>query len=203
MTDKPHIPNLVGIIGMMGTGKTTTAEMIIEALRPLGVRCVVHPFAYRLKKIARMMGWDGKKDKRGRKLLQMLGTECGRAYDSDLWVKLWDEDVKENYPGEDMVIVDDIRFRNEAEHIMGRGGMLIRMDRSSVAYKGDGWTHASEQLDWAYSTMSELIPCVIRNESKDLDTLRGQVDCMIGDWLYRPFLYQTGRGVIRQHIYLP
>ena len=32
--------------------------------------------------------WDGKKDKKGRRLLQVLGTEAGREYNENLWVDI-------------------------------------------------------------------------------------------------------------------
>ena len=35
---------------------------------------------------ASVFGWDGKKDKKGRKFIQLLGTEIGRCYNNRMWL---------------------------------------------------------------------------------------------------------------------
>ena len=77
MTTKPRL--LFGIHGPAGSGKTTMAKGLIGAL--LNHDDATHtilPFAKPVKDVARNMGWNGEKDEKGRRLLQLLGTECGR-----------------------------------------------------------------------------------------------------------------------------
>jgi hypothetical protein len=60
------------------------------------------------------MGWNGKKDKKGRKLLQLIGTECGRQCISEsIWTDKFIEKATRNILPPDVVIADDWRFPNE------------------------------------------------------------------------------------------
>ena len=43
-----------------------------------------------------------------------------------------------------MVMIDDLRFRNEYEYLRGKGAMIIRVDRPNLEIAGG---HASE-MDW-------------------------------------------------------
>lgn len=64
-----------------------------------------------------------------RHLMQTLGTEWGRIrVHSDLWVNAWRRIV----PDVDRLVVDDVRFPNEALAIRGMGGVIWRVDRPSV-----------------------------------------------------------------------
>ncbi len=135
-------PSYIGIAGPMGSGKTTTARMICKSLSGIKLPMII-PFAYPLKKVAEDLGWDGVKDERGRKLLQQVGTEVGRAYDPELWVTKWAEtlgDITRFVPdevksifsqdgGPVVVIADDVRFQNEADFIRHNAGMLIHITR--------------------------------------------------------------------------
>lgn len=70
----------------------------------------VDSFASGVKRVATDgYGWDGKKDTRGRKLLQDVG-KVGREYDKDIWIKKVFEE--ESFPASP-VILDDWRFPNE------------------------------------------------------------------------------------------
>jgi len=99
-------------------------------------------FAEPVKKIAReQFGWDGKKDKKGRKLLQLIGTEVGRGYNSNIWVEKMEKILKNINYSNVIVIIDDLRFDNEAELIKKWNGIIIKIKRPE--YNGDG--HASEK----------------------------------------------------------
>ena len=82
------LPGYIGFSGPCGAGKTTAADMMAEMLKPL-VPVYRRNFSDKLKEVAEFMGWDGEKDERGRRLLQLLGTEVGRGYDPEIWVKHW------------------------------------------------------------------------------------------------------------------
>jgi thymidylate kinase len=99
----------IALTGPMGSGKTTIANAIKERY---GSQAIILPMAQPLKDFAKQMGWDGRKDKRGRRLLQLLGTECGRkCISEDVWVDKWDEEA--NKWSGSIVICDDCRFDNE------------------------------------------------------------------------------------------
>jgi len=137
----------IGFFGELTGGKTTaakTAELLLQAFYNVKV-C---SFARDVKRIAKSFGWDGSKDAKGRRLLQVIGTEAGRAYDADLWIKLtfmhmldiFDYSDKNN----NIVMFDDLRFVNEAEWIRSRGGVIIQVVDNKV--KNDvAMSHASEK----------------------------------------------------------
>ena len=127
-------PQRIGIAGPMQGGKSTLAALLAER-----IEATIHPFAAPLKRMAMDLGWNGKKDQKGRKLLQLLGTEvCRGCIADDYWITQWEETTE----GEASmyVIADDVRFDNEANMIRERGVMVYVMGRQH-------WTHdhASEQ----------------------------------------------------------
>jgi hypothetical protein len=128
--------NYIGITGKAGSGKSTAADFI-KAQCQSDTQCLIIPFAKRLKELATLAGWDGKKDAKGRKFLQDFG-ELMRRYDKDYWVKEWMLEVSKqqtetNYyrgfdaPKNYLIIVDDVRYNNEAEEIIRRGGKVLKV----------------------------------------------------------------------------
>ena len=109
---------IILLSGHARAGKDTIAD-ILE--KEYGAQ--VFAFADSIKDIARKMGWDGKKDERGRKLLQTLGTEVGRAYDKDVWVNMCIAEMKQmqvlhNFTGfPKLFVVSDCRFPNEITRV--------------------------------------------------------------------------------------
>ena len=147
---------VLGIIAPMGAGKSSFLKGLQTAARTLRVKIIPSPMAGPLKDIARHMGWNGEKDEPGRRLLQMLGTDCGReCIGQDLWVNTWAAsahalvlrhrwDPSMQLP---LIVADDIRFQNEAMLFDRLGGHLVRIDRPGYTFSPDG--HASETgFEW-------------------------------------------------------
>lgn len=65
-----------------------------------------------------------------RLILQLLGTECGREIiHPNIWINATMNAVARNHlPG---AIITDVRFPNEAEAVKKKGGIVIRIERSS------------------------------------------------------------------------
>lgn len=106
------------ISGKAGHGKDTVADMLTEELRSVGEGVLVTHYADLLKYICRtFFGWDGKKDKAGRWLLQSVGTDVVRKKDPDFWVRFI-SNILEFFPDTwDYVIIPDARFPNEMDLI--------------------------------------------------------------------------------------
>lgn len=115
-----------------------------------------------------------------RKLLQLLGTECGRnIIHPNIWVNALMKDYvpEKEYIGhgdytewEPSWIITDVRFPNEAAAIKSKGGIIIRINRNKRTsdrwqefypairvLDPDGWNRQNYQFSWfeEYITLEE------------------------------------------------
>lgn len=74
-----------------------------------------------------------------RALMQNYGTEVRRADKDSYWTDQWENSVEKS--GCKHIVVDDVRFINEAEAVRHQGGILIRLVRPDIT---SGGTHSSE-----------------------------------------------------------
>ena len=146
MTDQPR---LIALTGAKGVGKSTYGKFLA------GENGVVLSFATPIKQMLRtLVGneyvFGDKKNEEthlgvtGRVLLQTLGTEWGReTIDQDIWVKsmrhtLTDAMFEEYRP----VIIDDLRFENEAKMVRELNGEIWHIERKNFKPANDN--HISE-----------------------------------------------------------
>lgn len=123
-TETRSAPLLIGLCGYAGVGKDTVADILA---REHGF--MRYAFANSLKTLARDLGWDGAKDERGRRFLQALGVAM-RELDPDYWIDKVRRPIlhMRHFAGHPIVI-SDVRFKNEAEWIREKGGILVRVVR--------------------------------------------------------------------------
>ena len=141
---------IIGICGLIGSGKGTVADILVEQ----GFKKI--SFADKLKDgVATVFGWDRsmlegdtdnsrewreKEDifwtkETGRKVtprivLQEFGTDCMRdGFDNGIWVSLLKKQMLEN-PGN--YIVPDVRFRNEQDMLREIGGEVWWVQRRDL-----------------------------------------------------------------------
>ena len=122
------------ISGKAEAGKTTTANIIKTFLEERGKKVACIPYGQYVKDTAKLIwNWDGKKDKKGRELLQWWGTDIVRANAPNFWVSsvIRLAVVIQDYV--DYLIVDDCRFKNEIEewnnHLINFPITTIRVER--------------------------------------------------------------------------
>jgi hypothetical protein len=170
-------PVLIGILGVAGSGKTLVSKHLVERYDYTRTR-----FADPLKRMLKLgLGLsdeevDGNEKMRpladfggatARYMMQTLGTEWGRrTIHNDIWINLWKRSVRQ---ATGPVVVDDVRFPNEAELIRSLGGVLWRVYRPGL----NTMDHASERLQ---KTIEE--DCLITNATT-IPALFSSVDLLV------------------------
>lgn len=164
----------VTVSGLAGDGKDTLADLLVAEF---GFE--KDSMARDLKRIAEeQFGWDKNKDRAGRRLLQVLGTEAGRAYNKRIWIEM----LEKRLPKPKLVI-PDVRFKNELEFFQDRGFLTVLVVRGNWWermkrrwFRRASW-HQSERewRDWDFDM-------VIYNDG-DLESFHAQVRKLVGLWI--------------------
>jgi hypothetical protein len=172
---------IIGLTGVAGSGKTTIANILV---RKHGF--TRRPFAYPLKSMIASLGFSrdvldgpapGKEvpldvfgGKTLRHAMQTLGTEWGRAqFGDDFWINMWAQTGKD-VPGD--IVVDDVRFPNEAKAIQDRGGLVWKLIRAGAGGK-TGANHASEAVHQIDEDVTFF------NHDTDFDDLERRIEAML------------------------
>lgn len=148
---------LIGLSGAAGSGKSTAAQYLHDAhgyqrkrfAQPLkdALRRILQSALMDDHTIERMIEGDLKETparvllgKTPREAMQTLGTEWGRnCIGGDFWVNLMRHALDTSKRGS-LIVIEDVRFDNEAALIRAYGGKIIRMEGRG----GITGTHASE-----------------------------------------------------------
>jgi hypothetical protein len=159
--------NIIMLSGWIGSGKSTIAQEIIAQLKEKEVFVEYQPLARRVKFIATLMGWDGKKDDMGRQLLIDIGM-AGRKHDPFTWVKLVDAAITN---GTEVVVIDDWRFPNEYEYLRS----LNRYDIAKIRMERDGLLPLNDVSETSLPSSKEALSSayydiIINNEPDLLDS---------------------------------
>lgn len=80
-----------------------------------------------------------------RALMQVLGTEVGRALSADLWVRHLELRLglqPNGGPVHDRIVISDVRFPNEVAWLRAKGGKVVRLTRPQA--QGQALAHVSE-----------------------------------------------------------
>jgi len=163
------MPILIGISGKKHTGKTSVANIIMRVtgnVNPIRYsKWDQRSFATPVKDICGYLTSDDVTNYNSetkkyelakglnitrREFMQKLGTDVTRSIDPNIWVKYLANHILDD-KGKLVknVIVDDVRFKNEADFIIKHGGILIRLNGNPGNIETEiGNDHASEcELD--------------------------------------------------------
>lgn len=162
-----NYPRVIALTGAAGSGKSTAADYLI---RQHGYERV--KFAGPLKDMMRALGFGeddiegGDKElsnsllcnKTPRHAMQTLGTEWGRkCIGEDFWAILWKDTAESILAKKGRVVVDDLRFPNEAEAIRKVGGVIVKLEgRGGIA-----GAHASEAGCGTHDVVVENDGCIV------------------------------------------
>ena len=169
-------PRVIGILGVAGSGKTLVSKHLSEQHGYTRMR-----FADPIKRMLKALGLtdeqlDGDAKMTGlpqfggatpRAMMQSLGTEWGRrqVY-GDIWINvLRAEAMRCTTP----LVVDDVRFPNEATLIKDMGGVLWRVYRPGL----NTMDHASERAQRA------ILEDVLINNATSIPALYSSVDHLL------------------------
>lgn len=102
-------------IGKARHGKDTAAELTTEILRERGFPGSVEhkSFAKLLKEQAKMLGWDGEKDERGRTLLQELSAPVKRYHGQNYYAEYVLNEIRADKNKDSVYLITDMRYKNE------------------------------------------------------------------------------------------
>tara|TARA_R110000822_G_scaffold133553_2_gene271006 strand:+ start:1253 stop:1792 length:540 start_codon:yes stop_codon:yes gene_type:complete len=128
---------LIGLTGKARSGKDTTGDYLSKTY---GHKAFA--MAKPIKEACRVIfGWDDRHlhgdlkevvdpiyGVTPREAMQKLGTEYGRdMINTDIWAIRTRQEIKNN----DLMVLTDLRYDNEAELILSMGGIVINVDRDS------------------------------------------------------------------------
>lgn len=157
---------LVGIGSVARTGKDTAAQALCrdlgftrvgfaDSLKAVALICdpLVTPAARtqnvgvghgHLAHVVHGLGWEQAKDVYPlvRTFLQSLGDACRQVFGEDFWV----DQVLDSIGSDDLVVIPDVRYVNEAVKIKEAGGFLIRLNRPG--FTGSGHRSETDLLDF-------------------------------------------------------
>ena len=184
---------LIGIVGLIGSGKDTVAERLVEKHG-----FIKDSFAKSLKDaVSSMFNWDRKmlegntkesrewreqpdkfwsekmgKEVTPRLILQQFGTEVmrGQMYDG-----IWVDSVIGRYKGENTVI-SDTRFINEIKTIKAHGGIVVLVKREEIPTREEMQKQGAHQSEWDW--MGSNFDYIIENNSS-IEGLNANVDQII------------------------
>jgi dephospho-CoA kinase len=158
---------LIGIVGKIGSGKTTLAEYI-----KTNYNFDEYILSSPIKKIGEIFGFDkanlyGTQEQKleihpywkvsARTFLQKIGTDLFRdrlkevlpemCHSNSVWIDMFRKKYLENKKTN--MIVSDVRFVDEAEAIKELGGILIRIERTYSGKESSEQVHhkSEEEMD--------------------------------------------------------
>jgi len=170
-------PLVIGILGVAGSGKTLVSKHLSDRYGYRRTR-----FADPIKQMLRAIGLteeevDGDSKSRPiprfggatpRHMMQTLGTDWGRKMVSaEMWVEVWRREAEASTVP---IVVDDVRFLNEAQAVRSLCGVLWRVHRPGLASSD---AHVSEKQNRMISEDIQIV------NATDIPALIASVDAVM------------------------
>lgn len=144
---------IIGLAGKSKSGKTTLAKELQKQIPMFKI----YSFAAPVKECALLLKEMFKIPYADRIIHQIIGTEMGRGIlskwlNDNIWIYIMD--LRLGYTTTPLVIIDDVRFNDEAEFIFSWGGYVFMLDRVENDTNMD---HESEKINIKNCTQYFLI----------------------------------------------
>lgn len=181
---------IIGFTGLAGSGKTTASQHVLDKFDGMFVKVnfkdglvkeLKQNFPdtlqalvdeYETNEVQNIDDLFTVKPPIMRALMQNYGTEVRRGDNDRYWVQQWAKSVSSSGKN---VVVDDVRFQNEADAVKLSGGIIIKIVRTDITNAGN---HISE-------TEQSLIEpdFVIEVDKGEHDKLYEQLDAIISNYI--------------------
>lgn len=180
------LPRLIAFCGPSGAGKSTAAMAIRAAVTNAEILSIAEPIKKMVDAMSPAIAECSKEashpalcGRTKRHALQTLGTEWGRnCIGEDIWINLWRERAEEVLAASPsrLILVDDLRYPNEARVIRELGGKIVRVVRGEEMSRPGA--HPSE-----IGLYSILPHRVLRNEHTTVKGWSAHVRTALAEWL--------------------
>lgn len=158
----------IAFVGKAGSGKTTLSNYLVDKYN-----FVKLSFAKPVKDIAR--NYFGLKGAKHRDLLQAIGQKM-REIDENVWINiLLRKVIKINFAYASSIVIDDCRYKNEAETLSKWNFILIRLIGRQLKLTKEQSRHLSEM------ELENIHPDYILDTSKNLEETKRELDGIIDE----------------------
>lgn len=132
-------PTVILLSGKSASGKDYIANIMKEQFEKNGNKVLITHYADLLKYILKtFFNWNGKKDEKGRHLLQYVGTDVIRKQNPNYWVNFINDMITFFSDEWNYILIPDARFPNEIEVIKNNpyvNTLTIRVNRTNYKSK--------------------------------------------------------------------
>lgn len=182
--------NLIGVHAPLNGGKDTTADYIINMMKPISApaRFKAYAFAKPIKEALKILFGFSDMQLNDRVLkeqvdefwgfsprfaMQRLGTEYGRdMMRKDVWIKRAELEASNNLQSGINTIITDVRFQNEADWIRSQPNSALIYIKVPNLHRDEKYNHGSEA--GITEEPSDLV--IINDKSLGLNNLYNQID---------------------------
>lgn len=126
---------VVGLLGKFNSGKGTAANLFADCgFKAMALADPIKQLLWEHFFVPRKELWGPSENRseRTRKMLQHLGTDFGRHFDPEVWIKKLHANIRWVHQKEQVkgIVVTDVRFPNEAQYLVDNmDALIIRIDR--------------------------------------------------------------------------
>lgn len=162
-------------------GKDTAAQLLKKYLEDSGKKVLITHYADLLKFICKQyFDWNGEKDKKGRTLLQYVGTDVVGAKDPAFWVNFVVKILKFFEDDWDYVLIPDCRYPIEFSKMKEAfDTILLRVERPGF---DNGLTALQKNHPSETSLDNYKYDAIIYNDA-GITELKDKVETFVDDYL--------------------